>query len=110
MTAVQNNLKTAQELLNKAAQHELVAKELRRQASMASQCELYGFTDSRLVYAATECCSCGAGMAFDSIQDPDWSCSLVLLGKAKSGKHKCDMPFSLVHFTIENGQTTRPKS
>lgn len=86
-----------------------MAKELRRQAFLAAECEAWGLTDTRLVYSATERCYCGQGLAYDCIQDPEWSCASLLLGKTKTGRHKADMPFSLAGIEVENGTSTRPK-
>lgn len=102
-------MKTPSDLLHLAMHHEKMAKELRKQADIAEEHTQF-IPDVRLVFAATETCYCGAGLAYDAIQDIDWTCSNILLGIAKDGKHKRDMPHSIYRFEIENGKTTRPKS
>lgn len=101
-------MKTAEQILHLAMHHERMAKELRKQVEAAEQYAMFP-PDHRLVYSATERCNCGLGLAYDAVQDFDWSCSALLLGKAKDGKHKKDMPHCLYHIAVENGQTTRPK-
>lgn len=101
-------LKSAVELLHLAMYHEKVAKELRRQAGGAEEYSRFE-PDVRLVFSATEKCYCGVGLAYDQVQDPQWTCSSILLGTAKDGKHRKDMPHSLHNFAVENGTTTRPK-
>lgn len=76
-----------------------------------------------LVYAATQRCLCGAGMAYEKGADPFkgyWDCSAILLGEAipsgepGSVKHEAQLPFVFYEIKGENqpsanGATTRPK-
>lgn len=70
-------------------------------------------TDKRLMYSATERCTCGAGLAYTKHMD-HWDCSDVIKGEQLPGTHHIDpIPFSARHITLEsqhsaNGETTRP--
>ncbi len=101
-------MKTPSDLLCLAMHHERVAKELRKQAALADECKLFPI-EYRLVYSATERCSCGLGMSYDIVQDFEWDCSGILLGTAKDGKHRPKVSHSLVGWEIEDIQSTRPK-
>lgn len=73
----------------------------------------------RLVYAATNRCPCGAGLAYEPGGEREWDCSAILLGEAiPSGEpgavqHTARLPFAFYEIKGENqpsaeGATTRP--
>lgn len=70
-------------------------------------------TDKRLMYSATERCTCGAGLAFTRKSDA-WECSDLLRGEELPGTtHIGPIPFTERTIKMEaqlsaNGQTTRP--
>lgn len=82
------------------------------------------FKVDELVFAATNRCVCGAGLAYPKKTGPwgEWDCSAVLLGqvadpleKLENGKFKhATYPFSFYEIKSENqpsanGATTRPE-
>ena len=107
------------------------AEELRREAHVADLVEgrKRPLAD-RLIYAATNRCPCGAGLAYDPFaeDEPDnpfrgpsyWDCSAILLGTAISKdqpgsvEHTGKLPFAFYEIKSEKqssayGATTRPK-
>jgi len=77
------------------------------------------FADDDLVYAATYCCDCGAGLAYPFGCGPRhyWDCSDILTGRSTPGdskRHSDIRPFEFWEIRSENqpsarGYTTRPK-
>lgn len=73
-----------------------------------------------LIYAATNRCPCGAGLAYEKgSDDRAWDCSAILLGSAiESGQpgaveHTAKLPFVFYEIKSEKqpsagGMTTRP--
>lgn len=76
---------------------------------------------TKMTYAATSRCPCGAGLAYDDscIEEPFkipsyWDCSAILLGTADPNvQHTARLPFTFYEIKSENqpsanGATTRP--
>lgn len=119
------------ELHSEADELERQARELRRLASVERQRELKATPlGTRLIYAATARCLCGAGMAYDPASPGDdvfkgpskWECSAILLygesdpqrqAEVKAATHTGALPFAFYEIKSEdqpsqNGRTTRP--
>lgn len=75
------------------------------------------FLPDELIYAATNRCLCGAGLAYPKNTSPrgSWYCSSILIGTAERGtSHDSGFPFAFYEIKSENqpsanGLTTRPK-
>lgn len=70
---------------------------------------------TNLIYAATNRCPCGAGLAYiPGHEDRAWDCSKILLGTAdEEVTHTAKLPFIFYEIKSEqqpsaDGRTTRP--
>ena len=103
----QKQLKTAQDIIDQYNKE-------KREAFKKRLKENPIFTDDELVYAATNRCSCGHGLAYPKECGPDhhWDCSAILKGIAdKNVLHCGQYPFMLYSIKAEDEHygTTRPK-
>lgn len=120
---------TSKELFAKADELASQLQALRKQACELHNAELQAVPlATRLVYAATARCPCGAGLAYDPAHENEpgykpgsgsWDCSAIILGTAiPSGQpgavtHTDRLPFAFSKVKCEgqpsaNGATTRP--
>src|SRR5438128_1543269 len=63
------------------------------------------FAPAELVFAATDRCTCGAGMAYPNGMGPwgSWHCSAILLGTAQPRTtHTGPLPFNMYEVKSEN--------
>jgi hypothetical protein len=72
------------------------------------------FTPAQLIYAESQRCPCGAGMAYVRGMGPPgfWDCSAILLGQGDmAAKHEARLPFVFYEVRSEEqpgAGTTRP--
>lgn len=77
------------------------------------------FKPADLIYAATQRCRCGAGLAYPRYAEPfgptaNWDCSAILTGTARTDVvHEDSLPFAFHKIKSEqqpsgNGASTRP--